>query len=80
MNVSLTPELEQFVEDIVAAGRYSSASEVVRASLRKLEEQERWTAYAKAKIARGLDDIAAGSSVSRDDFLADIKERRKQRS
>jgi len=79
MDVSLTPELEQFVQEIVAAGRYSSTSDVVRAGLRKLEEQERWTAFAKAKIARGLDDIAAHNASTRDDFLAEAKERRKQR-
>jgi antitoxin ParD1/3/4 len=40
-NVSLTPELERFVMATVAAGRYRSASEVVRAALRLLEQQER---------------------------------------
>ena len=41
MNVSLTPELEQFIADQVAAGRYRSASEAVRAAIRVLEDQER---------------------------------------
>lgn len=63
MNVSLTPELEKFVEDTVATGRYTSASEVVRASLRQFEEEERWKSYAKAKITRGLEDITAGRVV-----------------
>jgi len=80
MNVSLTPELEKFVDDTVATGRYSSASEVVRASLRKLEEEERWKEYAKAKIAKGLADIAAGRTISREDFLAEVEERRKKRA
>ena len=78
MNVSLTPELEKFVDDTVATGRYNSASEVIRASLRKFEEEERWKAYAKAKIAKGLDDIAAGRTVSREEFLAEIKQRRRK--
>jgi antitoxin ParD1/3/4 len=34
MNVSLTPELEQFVQTKVQSGRYNSASEVVREALR----------------------------------------------
>jgi antitoxin ParD1/3/4 len=80
MNVSLTPELEKFVDDTVATGRYSSASELVRASLRKLEEEERWKKYAKAKIAKGLDDLAAGRTVSGEDFLAEIKERRRKKA
>ena len=41
MNVSLTEELASFVSEKVASGRYGSASEVVRTSLRLLEEQER---------------------------------------
>ena len=37
LNVSLTPELVAFVAAQVASGRYASASEVVRAALRRLE-------------------------------------------
>lgn len=40
MNVSLTPELEKFVSAKVEAGRYNSASEVVREALRLLEEHD----------------------------------------
>ena len=40
-NVSLTPELEAFIDERVATGRYRSASEVVRAGLRLLVEDER---------------------------------------
>ncbi len=42
-NVSLTPELEAFIDSTVASGRYRSASEVVRAALRLLHERERCT-------------------------------------
>ena len=80
MNVSLTPELEKFVSDTVSTGRYNSASEVVRASLRRMEEEERWKMYAKAKIAKGMDDIAAGRTISSEQFVAEIKERRRKRA
>lgn len=40
MNVSLTPELEQWVSEKVDSGRYRSASEVVREGLRLLQERE----------------------------------------
>ena len=39
-NVSLTPELERFAERCVASGRYGNVSEVMRAALRLLQEQE----------------------------------------
>ena len=45
MNVSLTPELEKFVTAKVNAGRYNSASEVVREALRLLEENDRVRAH-----------------------------------
>ena len=41
MNVSLTPEIHSFVVARVSSGRFQTASEVVRAALRLLEEDER---------------------------------------
>jgi putative addiction module CopG family antidote len=40
LNVSLTPALEQFIAERVSSGRYQTASEVVRAGLRLLEQAE----------------------------------------
>ncbi|MDB9514363.1 type II toxin-antitoxin system ParD family antitoxin [Kamptonema animale CS-326] len=40
MNISLTPELDQFIQSTVKNGRYSSASEVILAALRLLKERE----------------------------------------
>ena len=40
LNVSLTPVLERFIAERVASGRYQTASEVVRAGLRLLEQTE----------------------------------------
>jgi antitoxin ParD1/3/4 len=40
MNVSLTPELEKFVNEKVKSGLYNSASEVVRESLRLLRRED----------------------------------------
>ncbi|WP_090563691.1 type II toxin-antitoxin system ParD family antitoxin [Belnapia rosea] len=40
-NVSLTPEMEALIDRRVASGRFRSASEVVRAALRLLKEDER---------------------------------------
>ena len=40
MNVSLTPQLENFVKQKVSTGLYNSVSEVIREALRLLEEKE----------------------------------------
>jgi antitoxin ParD1/3/4 len=37
MNVSLTPKLEQFIQNQIATGKYASAEEVVLAALKMFE-------------------------------------------
>jgi antitoxin ParD1/3/4 len=73
LNVSLTPELEQFVEDRVATGRYQTASEVVREGLRLLElqERDRDAAYKalKAKLERAVGQAERGEMVDGEAFF-----------
>ncbi len=39
-NVSLTPEQQSYIDERVASGRFSSASEVMRHALRLMQEAE----------------------------------------
>jgi putative addiction module CopG family antidote len=41
MNVALTTQWEDFIKQLIGAGRYRNAGEVVRAALRELREKER---------------------------------------
>lgn len=41
LNVSLTPELMVWIKQQVGSGRYRSASEVIRAGLRHLQDERR---------------------------------------
>lgn len=67
MNVSLTPELEQFVQTKVQSGRYNSASEVVREALRLLEDHEKARAAQLAEfnqeLGRRLASLDRGESA-----------------
>ncbi|MBN4001745.1 type II toxin-antitoxin system ParD family antitoxin [Nostoc sp. LPT] len=40
MYVSLTPELEQFIQSQVESGKYSSSEEVILAAIKQLEVRE----------------------------------------
>lgn len=63
-NVVLTDKQEAFVGDLVAAGRYQNASEVLREGLRLLEDQiqRRQTELAdiQAGVIAGFDQIERG--------------------
>lgn len=56
MNVSLTPELAKFVENEVESGLYQTASEVVRAGLRRLKEDQ---AVRLPRAPKTLEDLEA---------------------
>jgi antitoxin ParD1/3/4 len=73
MNVSLPAELEKFVVDTVATGRYSSASEVVRTALRILEEEECWKEEMRGRVAKGLKDAAAERIVDGETAMKRIR-------
>jgi antitoxin ParD1/3/4 len=64
LNVSLTPELERFVQSRVATGLYQTASEFVREGLRLLEERERsretTLQEVRARIRRGVEQADRG--------------------
>ncbi len=40
MNISLTPEMDQWVAELVKSGAYKSSSEVIRDGIRTLQRQE----------------------------------------
>jgi len=76
MDVSLTPELERFIEELVAGGRYRSASEAVRTAIRLLQDRE---AERSAKlealrqsIDAGVAELDRGDGASADEVFEEI--------
>jgi antitoxin ParD1/3/4 len=58
-SVALGNYFEEFVENRISEGRYKNASEVIRAGLRLLEEEENRVIALKASIKEGLESGVA---------------------
>jgi antitoxin ParD1/3/4 len=71
-SVALGDHYVDFIEDQVASGRFGSASEVVRAGLRLLEDTETRMAELRAALTQGEKSGPAEDF----DFDAFLKERR----
>jgi antitoxin ParD1/3/4 len=73
MNVSLTPPLREYVRSKVKSGQYESASEVIRESLRALQERERVAATfwenVQSRLAEARDDLANGRVVDGEEAM-----------
>lgn len=53
VTVSLGPHYEEFIRESIAGGRYNNASEVIRAALRRMEEDEARIAALRAALIEG---------------------------
>jgi antitoxin ParD1/3/4 len=83
MNISLTPDLEGFIEDKVKSGRYTTASEVVQEALRLLEERERMKAQQleelERRLAKATEQLDRGEGIPIEDVREELRQLSSQR-
>ena len=87
MNVSLTQELEEFIEKEVKTGMYQSASEVIRAGLRLLKDEKtpkpRFMVSSmeelEEKLLVGIRQLDRGEGVPGEVAAKQLRERAKAR-
>lgn len=74
--IHLLPDLDGFLDRMIATGRYADASDVVSEALSLLEDREvaldALRAKLKAQIAEGLADLKAGRTHDIDDVFAEV--------
>lgn len=76
-SLSLGGHWETFIKGEIQSGRYSSASEVVRAALRELEDRGKRLEVLRAHLAEGATQAARRDFV--DFSIDDVLERAKAR-
>jgi len=82
---SLPPDLEQFVHDQLATGKYLSSSDVLCDAVRLLRERELRREVLQREIDRGITQLDSGEFVELDSevalqaFFADVAARGQQR-
>ena len=87
MNVCLTRELEDFVEQAVRTGRYQSANEVIRAGLRLLKEERtpgsRFTVSSadelEEKLLVGIRQLDRGEGIPGQTAMRQLRQRAEAR-
>lgn len=77
MHISLTPALEQMIQDKVESGLYSCASEVIREALRLLHEREEYKQRRIEELRRdiqvGLDCVERGEVLDGETVMKELK-------
>ena len=73
VTVTLGPHYERFIQSNIAGGRYNNVSEVIRAGLRRLEEDEMRLAALRSAIEEG-DASPDVVGFDRNAFLEELKE------
>ncbi|MBD2565590.1 MULTISPECIES: type II toxin-antitoxin system ParD family antitoxin [Nostoc] len=82
MNVSLTIELEKWVQSKVESGMYTSASEVIREGLRLLKDQDALKAIRLAELRREIQqgiDSGESTPLNMDEIIELAKQQRQTR-
>ena len=79
MNISLTPELEKFVQDKVSSGMYTSASQVIRESLRLLHTHDDLQTQRINQLNQamdiGLQQLSSGKKISANESYNRMKKK-----
>jgi antitoxin ParD1/3/4 len=84
MVISLPPEIERYVEEAVAAGRFDSVEGAVREAFRLLQDRDCQFEALRRDVKEGFDQLDRGEGIDLDEaglrqFFDDLQARGHQR-
>ena len=75
ISAELGKQLEDYIQQLVEAGRYGSKSEVLREGIRMVQDRETRLAALDASIARGLANVDSGRTAPADDVFKRLEDK-----
>lgn len=79
MSISLTPELEEFIQSQIESGKYSSTEEVIIAGIKLLKERERIYKgrfeELKREIMVGVEQLEGGKRLDGREVIEKLRQR-----
>ncbi len=83
MNISLTPELEQMINQKVSSGMYHSPLAVIREALHLLDQQDELQQARldemRQQIAAGLEQLKRGEGMPGEQVFEELRQKSQQR-
>jgi antitoxin ParD1/3/4 len=76
MNLSLTPELESFIQQEITDGKYATPDEVIEAALNLLNQRnssDRWAIEIGEKVDVAVAQIDRGEGLDGNEVFAGLK-------
>jgi antitoxin ParD1/3/4 len=73
MSITLTPEQEKIIQDLLAAGKFNSSSFLVQAALHLLEQESYldrvWLEETRTKVNEGIASLERGEGIDGETFV-----------
>jgi antitoxin ParD1/3/4 len=77
MTITLRPEQEKLIADLVRSGAYQNADQVLEKALELLHEHETWLAENRTRIEEGYAAAERGELIEDDRVRAQLAERKR---
>lgn len=79
MTISLKPEQEQFLQEKLNSGKYTTVDEILTEAFRLLEERDKqydeWVKTTQEKLEIGLAQLDRGEGIDGEKVIAQLREK-----